>query len=389
MNPGHLCMGCMGIKGDAQFCGDCGWKDGTPSEPLQLQPRTVLDRRYLLGRVLGQGGFGITYLGWDLNLNRKLAVKEYFPREVCSRGKDQETVQPLSQRNREAFQYALKKFLDEGRALARFQDHPNVVSMLDYFEGNGTAYIVMAYMDGLTFKQYLEEQGGKIPFDAALNILIFVMDALREVHKAGMLHRDISPDNIYLNKNRQVKILDFGATRYAMREQVQGLTVLFKPGYAPIEQYSSGGKQGPWTDVYALGATFYRAITGQVPTEAPDRLAHDSLVPPSRLGVSIPEKSELALLKALAVHAENRFQTVGDFQSGVLPRKSERPRPAQREPRPTKSIPPWLLVTACLLFLATLGSSALWYSARGQLKSARATIEGAETAIEPRKARRG
>jgi len=377
MNPEHICMGCMGIKGDAQYCGDCGWKEGTPADlPLQLQPRTLLDRRYLLGRVLGQGGFGITYLGWDLNLNRKLAVKEYFPREVCGRGKDEETVQPLSQRNREAFQYGLRKFLEEGRALARFQDHPNIVSMLDYFEGNGTAYIVMAYVEGFTLKQYLDERGGRIPFETALNILIFVMDGLREVHKAGMLHRDISPDNIYLDKKHQVKILDFGATRYAMREQVQSLTVLFKPGYAPIEQYSSGGKQGPWTDVYALGATFYRAITGQVPAEAPDRLVHDDLVPPRSLGVTVPEKSEAALLKALAVHGENRFPTVGDFQNALLPKKPEGPIPPPPGPGRTKSIPPWLLVATGLLFLATLGSSAFWYSARGQLKSAKGAIEG-------------
>src|ERR1700683_144624 len=220
MNSEQLCMGCMGEKGDAQVCGLCGWQEGTPPDlPVQLSPRTVLGEKYLLGKVLGQGGFGITYLAWDLLLSRKLAIKEYFPREICGRGRDDLTVQAFSQRSRKDFEYGLAKVVEEGRNLARFRDYPGIVSLLDFFEANGTGYIVMAYMEGMTFKQYLEEQGGKIGFTQALNILNPVMDALREVHRIGMLHRDISPDNIYLNQDRQVKILDFGATRYAMREQ--------------------------------------------------------------------------------------------------------------------------------------------------------------------------
>ena len=313
-----LCMGCMANKGSSPTCPNCGWEEGHSADsPLQLTPRTILDGRYLVGRALGQGGFGITYLAWDFNLNCKLAVKEYFPIEVCTRGRDERTVQPLTRRTQERFEYGLGKFLEEGQALARFRDHPGIASVLGFFQENGTAYLVMAYLEGLTFKQYLEEHDGKIPFQAALNILTPVMDALREVHAVGMLHRDISPDNIYLTKNRQVKILDFGAARYAMGEVSQGLSVVLKPGYAPEEQYRRRGRQGPWTDVYALGATFYRAITGIVPSDAPDRLAHDDLVPPGRLRVNIPAKSEAALLKALAVHAENRFQSIAEFQSAV------------------------------------------------------------------------
>ena len=321
-----LCMGCMANKGNARFCGDCGWEEGTPAEsPLQLPPRTVLDGRYLLGRALGQGGFGITYLAWDLNLNRKLAIKEYFPREVCTRARDEHTVQPLTHGSREAYAAGQKRFLEEAQALARFQDHPGIVSVLGFFQENGTAYLVMVYVEGRTLKQYLEERNGKMPFQAALNILTPVMDALREVHRVGMLHRDISPDNIYLNRRGQVKILDFGAARYAMGELSRSLDVILKPGYAPEEQYRYRGKQGPWTDVYALGATLYRAVTGQPPTAAPDRLEHDDLVSPSRLGVEIPAKSEVALLKALAVRAGNRFQSIAEFQKAV----SAEPQPAE------------------------------------------------------------
>jgi len=200
MNSEKLCMGCMRDKGGAVFCTECGWREGTPSEsPAQLSPRTVLVEKYVLGKVLGQGGFGITYLAWDLLLNRKLAIKEYFPREICGRGRDERTVQPLSYGAREDFQYGMSKFVEEGQNLARFRDYPGIVSLLEFFEANGTAYIVMAYMEGMTFKQYLKNQGGKIGFDDARAILNPVMDALREVHRVGMLHRDISPDNIYLN----------------------------------------------------------------------------------------------------------------------------------------------------------------------------------------------
>ncbi len=380
MNPENLCMGCMGDKGDAQVCSLCGWREGTPPElPVQLTPRAVLIEKYLLGRVLGQGGFGITYLAWDLLLNRKLAIKEYFPREICSRGRDDLTIQPLSQRSQKDYEYGLAKFVEEGRNLAKFRDYPGIVSLLDFFEGNGTAYIVMAYMEGMTFKQYLEQQGGKITFDQTLNILNPVMDALREVHRIGMLHRDISPDNIYLNQDRQVKILDFGATRYAMREQAQNLTVMIKPGYAPLEQYSSGGKQGPWTDVYAVGATFYRALSGKAPSEAPDRLAQDDLVPPSRLSISISAGSEAALLKSLAVHWQNRFQNMEDFQKAVPPPPEPGPIPVPIPPRP---LSPLVVIVVCLLVLTTLGFGALWFSDHVRLKSAELKIEALTSQLQ-------
>jgi serine/threonine protein kinase len=318
MNPQSRCMGCMQEKGSAHLCPRCGWSEGAPAEsPLQLAPRTVLQDRYLLGRALGQGGFGITYLAWDLNLNRRLAIKEYFPLAMSTRAEDRVTVSPISAKSKPDLEYGLRKFADEGRALARLRDRPGIVSMLDFVYANGTAYIVMVYVEGHTFKQYLEERGGRISFEAALKILALVLNALDEVHDAGMLHRDISPDNIYVEEDGQTKILDFGATRYAMGEQSQSLSVVLKPGYAPEEQYRRKGRQGPWTDIYALGATFYRAITGHAPPEAPDRLAQDELIPPSRLGIKMPPHSEAAILKALAVRAENRFKAVAEFRRAV------------------------------------------------------------------------
>jgi serine/threonine protein kinase len=374
-------MGCMKDKGEADPCPNCRWVEGTlPDSPAQLVPRTILAEKYILGRVLGQGGFGITYLAWDMLLSRKLAIKEYFPREICLRARDSRTVQALASRSREDFQYGLTKFVEEGRNLARFRDNPGIVSLLEFFEANGTAYIVMAYMEGMTFKQYLETQGGKISFEATLEVLTPVMDALREVHRIGMLHRDISPDNIYLNEDRQVKILDFGATRYALREQSHGLTVLFKPGYAPFEQYSTGGKQGPWTDLYAVGATFYRALTGKPPSEAPDRMAHDDLVLPSAMGIKIPVKSEPSLLKALAVHWENRFQRIQDFQEAITP-ADETPPPV---PDRLKLI--WM-TASCAMLATTLAFAMLWHSERSSNQRLRSEMaahaRGGDPAQQP------
>ncbi|MGA7893171.1 MAG: serine/threonine-protein kinase, partial [Candidatus Sulfotelmatobacter sp.] len=300
MKPELLCMGCMARKGTAAVCPQCGYFDQGPENPQQLPPRTILEGKYLIGRALGQGGFGITYLAWDMSLNKKLAIKEYFPLQISTRAQDRLTVNPIGTKNRHDLEYGLGKFAEEGKALGRFKNHPGVVSMLDFLYANGTAYIVMAYVEGRDLKEYLSQQGGKIPFEAALKILILVMAALEEVHRAGIVHRDISPDNIYVEQNGTVKILDFGATRYALGEQSRSLSVVLKPGYAPEEQYRSRGKQGTWTDIYALGATFYRTITGKVPPESTDRLAEDDLVPPSSMGIAIPAHSEAALLKALA-----------------------------------------------------------------------------------------
>jgi serine/threonine protein kinase len=350
MNPRFLCMGCMKDKGIADPCPYCGRLESAPVEsPLQLAPRTILNQRYLLGHVLGQGGFGITYLAWDLIQGRKLAIKEYFPLAISTRAEDRLTVSPVSAKSRPELEYGLKKFEEEGLALERLRDRPGIVSMVDFVYANGTAYIVMLYVEGLTFKQYVEERGGTISFEEALRILSLVMKALDQVHAAGMLHRDISPDNIYVENDGQTKILDFGATRYAMGEQSRSLSVILKPGYAPEEQYRSKGHQGRWTDIYALGATFYRAITGNPPPDAMDRLAQDELIPPSRLGVRMPAAAEAALLKALAVRAEGRFKTVAEFRmaiGAVSGRPVPHPGPVAPKPAPGPAARPKPVVPA-------------------------------------------
>ncbi|HEX3027812.1 MAG TPA: serine/threonine-protein kinase [Clostridia bacterium] len=204
---------------------------------------------------------------------------------------------------------------------------------MDFFKENGTAYIVMSYVEGITLKEFITSRGGKLPLDAVLNIMLPVMKALEQVHSSGILHRDISPDNIYITRNFNVKLLDFGAARFAMGEHSKSMSVLLKPGYAPVEQYRSKGKQGPWTDIYAVAATMYKALTGNTPPESLDRMYEDVLAAPSKCDVDIPSNIEEALLKAMSIREEQRFQTVSEFSdclqnralSGIDDRKATDP----------------------------------------------------------------
>ena len=284
---------------------------------MYLTTGTILNNRYRIDAVIGQGGFGITYLALDQVLNVRVAVKEYLPQQAATRSEGQSRVTVYSGEAGQYFEYGLKKFLEEAQSVARFANHPNIVSARDYFEANGTAYMVMEYIEGQTLKQFLDQKGGKIPFELAKQIMLPVMDALRQVHGAGLLHRDISPDNIYLTTDGQVKLLDFGAARYFAGEQSKSLSIILKAGYAPEEQYRSRGKQGAWTDVYAVAATTYRAITGVTPPEALDRKEEDTLQLPSRIGAAISPVEEQVLLKALAVKAPQRFQSMGEFQEAL------------------------------------------------------------------------
>ncbi|MCJ7806372.1 MAG: DUF5050 domain-containing protein, partial [Clostridia bacterium] len=315
-----LCMGCMEENiNQAAECPQCGWVEGTePSSPLFLPPRTILEGKYLIGRVLGQGGFGITYLAWDINLNIKLAIKEFFPQDLASRAAGHSQVSAYSGSMGSQYDYGLDKFLQEARTLAQFEGHPNIVSVRDFFKANGTAYFVMSYVEGITLKDHLANSSGKLPIDQARGIIMPVLDALKEVHKVNVLHRDISPDNIFINQKGQVILIDFGAARQAIGEKGRSLSIILKPGYAPEEQYRSKGVQGPWTDIYAVGATLFHLVTGQQPPEALERLVEDSMQSPSELGAVLSENEELALYKALAVRAGDRFQAVEEFQAALM-----------------------------------------------------------------------
>jgi len=295
-------------------CVECGWSpEQHTSSGLYLSPGTILHGQYQIARMLGHGGFGITYLAWDNLLEIKLAIKEYMPRDFATRNTTNSEISTFAGDAKESFAYGLERFLDEARTLAKFQQHSGIVSVLNVFYGNGTGYMVMEYVDGLTLKEYLLDKG-KLSWEQTLHLFMPVMDALRAVHKAGMLHRDISPDNIYLCQDNRIKLLDFGSARFALGGHSRSLSVVVKPGYAPEEQYRTKGKQGSWTDVYSVAASMYRCVTGLVPPEALDRLDVDELIKPSLLGVKISAVAEKALMSALAIKAENRTQTIEALQ---------------------------------------------------------------------------
>ena len=318
MNLDTLCVSCMEDDSGSPMCPRCGAPFQLPhTNTIQLAPRTVLRQQYLIGRTLGHGGFGITYLAWDIGLQARLAVKEYMPSGVAGRSTPSTLVHAFSERMKEEYEWGLDRFLEEARVLKKFSTYPNIVSVDTIFKDNGTAYMVMEYLEGMTFEEFLGRRGGKITFETALRIMLPIMDALASLHAEGILHRDISPDNIHLAKTGKVKLMDFGAARNALSQKSRNLSVILKEGYAPEEQYRSSGIQGPWTDVYGTAATLYHAITGKIPPPSLDRAAEDRMEAPSQMGVAIPAAAETALLRALAVRGADRFQSMEDFKAAL------------------------------------------------------------------------
>ena len=303
-------------------CPHCGYYLHTaPKEIYHLIPGTILNGRYIVGTSIGSGGFGITYIAWDALFEKRIAIKEFFPTELATRLDNATTVFPYDGIRSDYFQQGLIRFLDEARRLAQLNTLPNIVHIYDMFEGNGTAYIIMDYVDGATLKDVMLQFGGPVPYHYALNIMLPVLRSLDLVHAQGIVHRDIAPDNIkYDGKN--VTLLDFGSARTETALNSKSLSVIVKSGYAPEEQYRNTGAQGPWTDVYAAAAVMYHLITGKRPPESIDRLVNDEIKTPSELGIDIPKSVENALMNALNVKAENRTQSAqafADALSGAVP----------------------------------------------------------------------
>ncbi|EIC21160.1 protein kinase domain-containing protein [Thiorhodovibrio frisius] len=321
----HLCPGCFAATAGANPCPHCGYDEQVPRGPLVLPHHRLLNGQFLVGRVLGRpGGFGITYLAWDQQLHTRVAIKEYLPRDLAGRDMDKSTIAAHSVEDAELFRYGLDQFLREARTLAQL-DHPNIVRVRQFFEANGTAYLVMDYYDGVSLAEYLDQQGGKLPEQAAVQLMLPILDGLRAVHAKGFLHRDVKPQNIYLAKTdtggTRPILLDFGAARQAMGERSRSLSVVVSAGYAPFEQYQRKGQQGPWTDIYSAAAVLYKAVTGVEPPEATERMSADELKPASDFGVSLALSK--ALTSALAVTPSDRPQTAQAIQDQIKPKDPE------------------------------------------------------------------
>ena len=336
----NLCINCMReMKSQTGVCEHCEFDERKYDFPQHhMRPFTILAGKYLIGKAIGEGGFGITYIGIDLELEARVAIKEYYPQGAAARDSrtNDGTVRSYSENTRTFFEEGREKFINEARTIAKFRELPEIVGVIDFFRENQTAYIVMEYLDGQTLKQYLKANGGKIPAEELLRMMKPLISSLGKIHSQGLVHRDISPDNIMLMKDGSIKILDFGGARDFASQSGKSLSVMVKHGYAPEEQYRSHGDQGPWTDVYALCATMYRCITGKIPPESLDRLYEDNLKPISSFGVDCPKYIEQAITKGLSVRKDGRYQSMKELYDALY--KEKPPKPPKPKNNKTKLI---------------------------------------------------
>ena len=322
MQNEKYCYHCMEkLEREINFCTNCGKVLDKQINGYQLIPGTILNNRYLVGEELGRGGFGVTYIGRDLNLDIRVAIKEFFPSGFADRNNKISNDIVLSDIEKADFYESQKgNFLNEARSIAKFSEEKGIVDVRDYFEENKTAYIIMEYLDGENLSQYVKRHGLIKP-KRMFALMLPIMKSLEKVNSENIIHRDITPENIMVLKDGTVKLMDFGSARYITNRD-RHTTVLLKQGYAPEEQYRSDiAAQGPWTDVYGLCATIYRCITGVVPQGALDRLIRDELEDPSKLGVEIEPDLEDVLMYGLALHKENRcrnMKQLRDLTESVL-----------------------------------------------------------------------
>ena len=296
-----------------------------------LRKGTRLIGRYTIEGVLGQGGFGITYLGMDELHEKPVAIKEFFPQGIVTRNIEyQDTVTVTFVGEKDNYEKGKERFLKEARTMAKFSKDEGIVKALDFFEINNTAYIVMEYLEGVTLKQYLRENQRIAPEDL-IELLVPLIESLDEIHSQGMIHRDISPDNIMVLPDGRIKLMDFGAARDYTEFGEKSLSIVLKPGYAPPEQYQTHGIQGPWTDIYALCATMYKCITGENPPDAIERVMDDSLKKISEFGIVIPTQEEAAIIKGMSVSAQDRYQNIKDFCEDLYGAYEETSVPENKE----------------------------------------------------------
>ena len=314
MNINNLCYWCFSEKPIAEKpCPKCGYQQKKDSSAAnRLRPGTLLSDRYVVGEALGAGGFGITYKCLDTQFGAICAVKEYYPMSLAMRSSGSDTVL-VSSDNLERYNKHLKRFVDESNLLKTLR-HPNIITTYDSFFANNTAYYVMEYCDGVNLRAYSSNFKKRISYDEGLNIYWQIMNGLEYVHNMGIFHRDIAPDNVYVTKGNNVKILDFGSARREMQQQSREFSVILKVGYAPLEQYGGRGRQGAFTDIYALGATFYHLFTGTIPVESTERAAQDSLIPFSRLRPDLPASFKFCIERSMALRSADRPQTIGDLK---------------------------------------------------------------------------
>lgn len=280
----------------------------------ELQPETVLcSGKYIIERKIGEGGFGITYRALQSGLNRTVCIKEYFPAGKCARATHAKTiyVQGASENLFERYRQA---FVKEAKMLATLH-HPNIVEVIDVFDENNTSYMVMDFIEGESLQKIVDSRG-RLPYPEAVNYIAQVTSAVGYIHDHHILHRDIKPDNIMITADYKAVLIDFGSAREFEQDKTQIHTSMLTHGYAPTEQYTSNSRKGSYTDIYAIGATMYFVLTGQIPLEAAARLT-EPMPSPKKLVSDIPDEANRTILKAMQLKAENRHQTVREFMDDL------------------------------------------------------------------------
>lgn len=355
VNGRERCVGCMKPLTAEGRCAYCGLQqDKYRPIPRCLRPGMCLRDRYVLGRVFGEGSFGISYIAWDCLLDTVVAIKEYFPASLVSRHiseEDEDTnVYIYEKRESQKYQESLKKYLGGAKSLSAYYDLDGIVSVRDFFYANNTAYIVMGYVDGISVKEYVEKNG-PIEGEKFLRMLEPVIQSLAKVHQTGVLHRDISPDNMLLTRDEKLVLIDFGAARKENINMTRSMTVVFKRGFSPEEQYRTRGQQGAWTDVYALCATAYYALTGKAPDESIQRVLEDDMPSLTEMtDVDLPMQQKRAFMKGMTVDFHHRYQTMDELYQGLY-----------QQGRDKKHLGAWLAGAAAVVCcVALLGTGAVY-----------------------------
>lgn len=317
------CNDCMQMKKQGWTCESCVLDGQQENRPHQLPLGTMLQDRYRIGKVLGQGGFGITYVGWDAMLEKPVALKEYYPTGVVVRdSRSSLYVRSINEEGERIFRHSLERFLKEAKMLAKLRTVPGIVQVQSVFRENNTAYIVMEYLQGVDLKQYLLARGTPMSTDEMFAIMRPVIYTLSKVHEAKLVHRDVAPDNIFILQDGTTKLLDFGSARdienAALGQNLPESTIaIVKQGFAPIEQYNRRGHLGSWTDIYSLCATMYYCLTGKVPTNVLDRLNGQDAVNWHQIP-GLTESQIAVLERGLAIRPEDRIQTAGELWQGLF-----------------------------------------------------------------------
>lgn len=341
----------------------------------------TLKGRYRVDTVLGRGGFSITYKGWDLQEGEPVVIKEYYPNGFAVRDAAVSSEVSCPEDSR-VFEENKKRFLREASVLAQFRGHEQIVKILDYFEENHTAYIVMEYVDGIPLKEYVCKKGGKISWEETREIAKTLIKAMMPLHKSGIIHRDLSPENIMILPDGGLKILDFGAVKQiagAMevgRRLTRPTEAIVKQGYAPIEQYQNHGNLGPWTDVYALCATVYYCLTGSVPLDAPARIVTPVSVELIARGAAVSEKEEAVIVKGMEILIQDRIQSMEELYEELFVKPedseakndSEERRDSETGKNRKRSIFAWAAVAGVLIAVVVTVFAVSWKSGRYVLR---------------------